>query len=105
MRCLILFIILNGFIGLSQENTFFNVARKGTIEDAKKWVVQKPKVVNKSNEQGFYPLILACYNGNKAMVAFLMDNYNYVNINYVSPEGSALMGDTIKGNVKIAAFY
>lgn len=85
------------FFGYSQESSFFNTVRKGTIEEAAKFIKLNPNCVNEVNQYGFSPLILACYNGNEPMISFLIENK--ANINYVSSEGTVLMAATVKGNV------
>lgn len=85
----------------SQENTFFNIARKGTVVEARQWISEKPNSVNEINQYGFSPLILACYSGNIEMVIFLIDNK--ADINLLSSEGTALMAATVKGNTKMTA--
>lgn len=101
MKYFLLFIVFNGFVGFSQENSFFNIARRGSVEEAKILVAKNPEVVNKPNEHGFSPLILACYSGNESMVAFLLNSS--ADLNYVSQEGTALMGATVKGNERLVA--
>lgn len=99
MRYIFLILLFSFANCFSQETTFFNIARKGTIEEAKKWIENKPNCVNETNEYGFSPLILACYSGNFEMVVFLIDNK--ADINYISSEGTALMAATVKGNEKM----
>lgn len=100
MKKLLLFLLMFCFyMSFSQENSFFNIARKGTIEEAQFYMKSNPTCINQINPYGFTPLILACYSGNNVMVSFLIENK--ADINYVSPEGTALMAATVKGNVEI----
>lgn len=99
MKYFLMLLFLVFFEGYAQDNTFFNIARKGTIEEAQKWLSQNPNSANQANERGFSPLILACYSGNYDMVAFLINNK--VDVNYNSSEGTALMSATVKGNIKM----
>jgi len=96
---ILLFVAANLY---SQENTFFDIARKGNVEDANKWFSENPNCINEINQQGFSSLILACYNGNIDMVVFLIKNN--ANLNYLSPEGTALMAAIVKGNFKMTEF-
>lgn len=101
MKYFLFFIVFNCFIGFSQESSFYNIARRGTVEEAKVLVAQNPEIINTPNEYGFSPLILACYNGNIKMVYFLIEQKAV--INYISQEGTALMGATVKGNEQLVA--
>ena len=49
---------------VAQENLdVFDIARKGTLEQIKKVVIENPKAINLINKDGFSPLILACIEG------------------------------------------
>lgn len=98
-KSLIIFFILCEYSSFAQQNSFFDIVRKGTIEEAKSWLLSEPNAVNQTNEYGFSPLILACYHGNLPMVQFLIENEAM--IDYVSAEGTALMAATVKGNVAL----
>lgn len=98
-KYLLLFLGLSSFIVFSQEASFFAIARKGTVAEAQSYMQLHPTCVNEVNQHGFTPLILACYNGNEAMVTFLLENK--ADVNYVSPEGTVLMAATVKGNDKM----
>lgn len=94
-----LLIFINCF---SQESPFFNIARKGKIEEAIKCLKDRPNIVNEVNSFGFSPLIVSCYSGNIEMVHFLIEKK--ADINYVSPEGTALMAATVKGNSNLVHY-
>lgn len=98
-RIILCILLVFSLFGFSQESPFFNIVRKGTIEEASTYIKSNPTCVNEVNKFGFSPLILACYNGNDAMVTFLIENK--ANINYVSSEGTVLMAATVKGNVSM----
>lgn len=102
MKFILLIFFFNVFNCFSQENTFFNIARKGTIEEAQQWILEKPNSVNEITKHGFSPLILACYSGNIEMVIFLINNK--ADVNFMSSEGTALMAATVKGNLKMVDF-
>lgn len=81
---------------LSQTKTVFDIARSGTLEEMKSLVSQNPDVINSKNEMGFSPLILACYRGNAEVAEYLIDNVK--DLNYSSPEGTALAALCINYN-------
>ena len=84
-----------------QVTDVFEVARKGTVSQAEAIVKTNPKAFNVINENGFSPLILACYSGNNEVIDFLIANN--ANVNYTSQEGTALMAATVKGNLDLVA--
>lgn len=102
-KYLVLILGLSCLMSFSQETSFFNIARKGSVEEAQSYIKVYPNCVNQVNQNGFSPLILACYNGNDAMVEFLLANN--ADLNYVSPEGTALMAATVKGNEKMVELF
>ncbi|MFD2892855.1 ankyrin repeat domain-containing protein [Flavobacterium chuncheonense] len=99
MRKLILFFLLSCFFGVAQNRDFFDVARNGSVAEAKIFFKQDNSVVNALNNHGFSPLILACYSSNLEIIDFLLENG--ADLNYVSQEGTALMAVTVKGNIQL----
>ncbi|WET47491.1 ankyrin repeat domain-containing protein [Chryseobacterium indologenes] len=102
MKSLILTISLFlGSILLAQEKTksIFDIARTGTVAEVKDLMKQTPDIINQTNENGFSPLILACYRGNVKVAEFLIDHVK--DINYKSKEGTALAGLSVKYNKKL----
>ncbi|MDR6369651.1 ankyrin repeat protein [Chryseobacterium bernardetii] len=94
-------LILGLFLGSvlsAQEKakSIFDIARSGTVPEVQELMKQNPDVINQINENGFSPLILACYRGNTAVADFLIDNVK--DVNYKSREGTALAGLAIKYN-------
>lgn len=84
----------------SQEKlNVFDIARKGTLDQAKEILKANPKAFNVQNEDGFSPLILACYRGNNEVAKFLIENE--IDINSTSGMGTALMAAVVKKNVEI----
>lgn len=77
----------------------FDVARSGTVEEMKALVQIKKDTINVVNQSGFSPLILACYRGNTAVAEYLAKNVK--NINYNSPNGTALAAAAVKGNTAL----
>lgn len=79
--------------------SIFDIARNGTVAEVQRLMKQNPDIINQTNENGFSPLILACYRGNKDVADFLIDNVK--DINYKSREGTALAGLSIKYNKEL----
>ncbi|MDQ0592753.1 ankyrin repeat protein [Chryseobacterium ginsenosidimutans] len=79
-----------------KAKSIFDIARSGTVAEVKELMKQNPDVINQTNENGFSPLILACYKGNVEVADFLMDNVK--DVNYKSQEGTALAGLSVKYN-------
>lgn len=87
----------------AQENLdIFEVARKGTYEQAKEILKANPKAFTILNEDGYSPLILACYRGNNEVAKLLIDNK--CNINGTSKMGTPLMAAIFKNNTEIAKY-
>ncbi len=99
---LILIIFTPTFVVSQQVTDVFEIARKGTISQAEAVVKTYPKAFNAVNENGFSPLILACYRGNNEVAKFIINQG--VDINVKSDMGSALMACIVKGNNEIAQF-
>nr|WP_241773538.1 ankyrin repeat domain-containing protein [Chryseobacterium sp. Leaf394] len=59
-----------------------------------------PDVINQTNENGFSPLILACYRGNTEVADFLIDNVK--DVDYKSQDGTALAGLSVRYNRSLA---
>lgn len=74
----------------------FDIARNGTVAEIKELMNNDPDIINRTNENGFSPLILACYRGNRDVADFLIDNVK--ELNYKSQEGTALAGLCIRYN-------
>ncbi|WP_299181554.1 ankyrin repeat domain-containing protein [uncultured Chryseobacterium sp.] len=106
MRNLVLIIsfLLNTSFIMAQEKTksIFDIARTGTVTEVKELMKQNPDIINQTNENGFSPLILACYRGNTEVAKFLMDHVK--DINYKSQEGTALAGLAVKYNRELVQY-
>lgn len=98
----ILSFILSFNMLTAQEKTksIFDIARNGTVAEVKDLMKQNPDIINQTNENGFSPLILACYKGNVEVGEFLIDNVK--DVNYKSQEGTALAGLSVKYNKNLA---
>ncbi|PXW08573.1 MULTISPECIES: ankyrin repeat domain-containing protein [Chryseobacterium] len=94
---LVLGLFLSSFISAQEKaKSIFDVARSGTVAEVQELMKQNPDVINQVNENGFSPLILACYRGNTDVADFLIENVK--DVNYKSREGTALAGLAIKYN-------
>ena len=90
-------------VSTAQNNSnVFEVARKGTIEDAKQLLKANPKAFNVVNEEGFSPLTLACYRGNNEVAKLIVENG--ADINHKSSSGTPLMASIVKGNNDMISF-
>jgi ankyrin repeat protein len=78
----------------------FEIARKGTAQQAFEIIKTDAKAFNTTNSNGFTPLILACYRGNNEVAKILIENN--CDINVKSEMGTALMASIVKGNNEIA---
>jgi ankyrin repeat protein len=89
-----------GFVSAQEKaKSIFDIARTGTVTEVKELMKQNPDIINQTNDQGFSPLILACYRGNVEVAKFLMDNVK--DINYGSVQGSALTASVFKSNKEL----
>ncbi|SEH27581.1 ankyrin repeat domain-containing protein [Chryseobacterium culicis] len=97
---LIVGLFLSSLLSAQEKvKSIFDIARNGTVADVQQLMKQNPDIINQTNENGFSPLILACYRGNKDVADFLIDNVK--DINYKSREGTALAGLSIKYNKEL----
>lgn len=94
--------ILNFILGFAlmsaqeKAKSIFDIARNGTVADVKELMKENPDIINQNNENGFTPLILACYRNNIEVAKFLIDHVK--DVNYKSNEGTALAGLAVKYN-------
>ncbi|UHO38824.1 ankyrin repeat domain-containing protein [Chryseobacterium capnotolerans] len=97
---IIVSIFLNSLLwGQGKEKSIFDIARSGTVTEVKDLMKQNPDIINQINENGFSPLILACYRGNVEVAEFLINHVK--DVNYKSKEGTALAGLSVKYNKKL----
>lgn len=94
---LVLGIFLSSLLFAQEKGkSIFDIARTGTVTEVKELMKQNPDIINQVNENGFSPLILACYRGNTEVAKFLIDHVK--DVNYKSREGTALAGLAVKYN-------
>ncbi|WP_027380929.1 ankyrin repeat domain-containing protein [Chryseobacterium daeguense] len=103
-----LILLLSMFLGFAmisaqeKAKSIFDIARTGTVAEVKELMKQNPDIINQTNDNGFSPLILACYRGNVEVAKFLIDNVK--DVNYKSQEGTALAGLSIRYNKDLAEY-
>lgn len=98
-QTILFFIFFFSTLTVFSQNDIFNVARSGSIADAKALMKNNPDIINTINEEGYSPLILACYKGNLEVAEFLIKNVK--DINYTSAMGTALMAATVKKQTRL----
>ena len=81
------------------QKDVFAIARNGTVEEMKTLFEKDVNCVNQVNDFGFSPLILAAYRGNFEVAKYLITIVN--DINYQSPEGTALMAAVMRNNTEL----
>jgi ankyrin repeat protein len=101
----IIYLFLLFFLSFSscfaQENLdVFDIARKGTVEQAKGKVKENPNSFNVVNEEGYSPFLLACYRSNNEVAKYLMNIG--CDVNSKSKFGTPLMACIVKSNNEIA---
>ncbi|WP_170826794.1 ankyrin repeat domain-containing protein [Flavobacterium caeni] len=104
MQHFILFLSVACCQALVAQNTadVFDIARKGTINQAKAVLTENPNAFDAINADGYSALILASYRGNNPMAKFLVDNG--CDINYMSGMGTALMAAVAKNNLEVIEY-
>jgi len=101
MKMLFWFVITLLNINLFAQQDIFEVSRNGTIIELNKLYNENPEIINYKNEEGYTPLVLACYSGNVEVVSFLIDNVS--DINGTSTHGTPLMAAVYKGYTEIVS--
>lgn len=95
----VVYLVVN-FSYAQEKLNVFDIGRKGTVEQAKEILKSNPKAFNIVNDEGYSPLVLACYRGNNEVAKFLIENGS--DINGVSKMGTPLMAAIVKGNNEVA---
>lgn len=94
-----LIFLISSFVFSQEKLDIFDVARKGTLEQAKEIIKNNPNASTLLNADGYSALILASYKGNIEVAKFLIDNGSDINGN--SSMGTPLMAAVVKGNSEI----
>lgn len=76
--------------------SIFDIARKGSLEEIEAFLKTNPNAIDALNNNGFTPLILACYSGNNKVATHLIEKG--CDVNYKSEMGTALMAAVVRGN-------
>lgn len=100
MRSILAIVIFGCLFTKIQAQDIFEAARKGDTAMAEKLLTFNPDTLNKVNESGFSPLIIAAYRGQADMVSYLL--HKGASVDYISPEGTALMAACYKNDLEIA---
>ena len=99
MKQVYFILLFISFSTLYAQKNIFDICRNGSIEEITILYNENPDIINKRNESGYSPLIIACYHGNETIVAFLVNLVN--DINGSSDYGTPLMAAVVKGNINI----
>lgn len=98
---LLFFFYLTSNLVLAQTNTtIFDIARKGTLKEVQDLCKSNKSAINSIDDNGYSPLILACYRGNNEVASWLIKNG--ADINFKSGLGTPLMAAIVKGNNEMA---
>ena len=95
-------LLMLGVPAYSQQPNVYDIARTGTVEQAKAITKTNPEAFKTVNENGYSPLTLACYRGNTDVARYLIDNGSDINGN--SNMGTPLMAAVVKGNSDIVQY-
>ena len=100
---LVLGIFLSSLLCAQEKaKSIYDIARSGTVAEVKELMKQNPDIINQINENGFSPLILACYRGNTEVAKYLIDHVK--DVNYKSRQGTALSGLSVKYNKDLVTY-
>ncbi|MGN7864593.1 ankyrin repeat domain-containing protein [Chryseobacterium sp. 22458] len=100
---LVLGIFLSSLLSAQEKaKSIYDIARSGTVVEVKELMKQNPDIINQINENGFSPLILACYRGNTEVAKYLIDHVK--DVNYKSRQGTALSGLSVKYNKDLVTY-
>lgn len=99
MKRIFFLLILFGYSQVYSQSDIFDASRKGQLNEVISIYSKTPDVINLNNEEGYSPLILACYHDNEEVVSFLVDKVS--DINGTSNYGTPLMAAVVKGNLNI----
>jgi ankyrin repeat protein len=80
---------------------FFDLLKAGNLESVKEQAEADPYVLSNTNDKGFTPLIMACYNQQYNIASYLLEASADVNAKD-SAGNSALIGVGFKGFTDIA---
>ncbi len=99
MKRIFFILLLIAYSQVFSQSDIFDASRQGNLNEVISIYSINPDAVNFTNSEGYSPLILACYHGNKEVVKFLIDKVQ--SINSTSSYGTPLMAAIVKGNIEI----
>jgi len=79
----------------------FDLARSGDADELEAYNKEYPSNLNKENDQGYTPLMLAAYHGNVEAATYLVQHG--ADLNGESKYGTPIMAAAIKGNKDIVS--
>jgi ankyrin repeat protein len=82
------------------QRDIFAIARDGNLAELVAYLELHPNACNEVTKEGFSPLVLACYRGNKEVASFLIQNTK--DLNAQSAMGTPLMAVVVKGYTDLA---
>ena len=94
-----LVICLLFFAKAYSQQSIFDVARYGSVEEVKQLMLINPDTINAIDVSGYPPLTLACYRSNNEVAKFLIKKVE--NIDGSSKYGTPLMAAVYKNNDKL----
>ena len=97
-KCLLVLLLAINVV-FSQNNSCFDVARKGSLSEIKLLFDKDKSIVNAIDDNGSSMLILACYRGNQEVAKFLINNK--ADVDYISKNGTALMACVMKNEFQL----
>lgn len=99
MKQIFLFLFCVFTYTIHAQHSIFDIARKGSLSEAIELVSKYPDTINRKNDAGYSPLILACYNGNIEVASYLIENMK--DINGSSSYGTPLMAAVVKNEIEL----
>ena len=80
---------------LFAQDSIFDLARYGSVEDVMTFSKEDPSILTQKDERGSTPLVLACYYNNIDVVKYIIQNIDDINV--TTKDGSPLMASAVKG--------
>jgi ankyrin repeat protein len=93
-KLILVFFLCFSLTALAQD--IFEIVRGGDVDELEAYNELYPKNLNKENDQGYTPLMLAAYHGNAETATYLV--HHGADLNGESKYGTPIMAATIKGN-------
>jgi len=97
-----LLLLMINLVYAQDHKDVFEIARRGTAEEAVLYLKSNPNAFNTVNSDGFSPLLLACYRSNNEVAKLLIETG--CDINQKSSMGTPLMAAVVKGNSTIVQY-